>query len=267
MDNTSRAIEQIHKIEETAEKDQWLNRIHPLVKLCVTIYYMILTVSFPKYNTSGLLSMSLYLIILYMTGEIPFADSLYRLRLVLPLVSITGILNPFFDRVPVFWIGRLAVTGGVISMVTLMLKGVFTLLGAYLLTASTPMTKICAALRMLHVPKIIVTVILLLYRYLSLFLEEAERVTQAYALRAPGQKGIHFRAWGTLAGQMLLRTIDRAQNIYDSMRLRGFQGEFYFGQALRLRWQDILYLAFWAAALTALRILPVFELAGSLFVP
>lgn len=267
MGNAGQAMGQIHKIEEMAEKDQWLNRVHPLVKLCVTIYYMILVASFSKYNISGLLSMSLYLVVLYITGEVPFWDSLYRLRLVLPLVSITGALNPFFDRVPIAFIGNLTVTGGMASMLTLLLKGVFTVLGAYLLIASTPMPKICAALRMLHVPKIIVTVILLLYRYLSLLLEEAERVTQAYALRAPGQKGIRFRAWGTLAGQMLLRTIDRAQNVYDSMSLRGFCGEFYFGEVLRLRWQDVLYLAAWAMVLTALRILPVFELAGNFLIP
>ena len=42
----------------------------------------------------------------------------------------------------------------------------------------------------------------------------------AYALRAPGEKGIHFRAWGSLLGQLLLRSVDRAQLVYESMLLR-----------------------------------------------
>ena len=48
---------------------------------------------------------------------------------------------------------------------------------------------------------------------------------QAYSLRAPGQKGIHISAWGSFLGQ-LLRSMDRAQALYESMELRGFSGEF-----------------------------------------
>ena len=49
---------------------------------------------------------------------------------------------------------------------------------------------------------------------------------QAYSLRAPGQKGIHISAWGSFLGQLLLRSMDRAQALYESMELRGFSGEF-----------------------------------------
>lgn len=43
-------------------------------------------------------------------------------------------------------------------MITLMLKGVLTISAAYLLASTTPIEKICAALRHLHFPKMIVTV-------------------------------------------------------------------------------------------------------------
>ena len=49
---------------------------------------------------------------------------------------------------------------------------------------------------------------------------------QAYSLRAPNQKGIHISAWGSFLGQLLLRSMDRAQELYYSMLLRGFRGEF-----------------------------------------
>lgn len=62
------------------------------------------------------------------------------------------------------------------------------------------------------------------YRYISVLLAETQRVVQAYELRAPGQKGIHFKVWGSLMGQMLLRSMDRAEVIYESMCLRGFVG-------------------------------------------
>ena len=58
-------------------------------------------------------------------------------------------------------------------------------------------------------------------------MSEARRVALAYELRAPGQKGINFRVWGSLIGQMLLRSMDRSENLYQSMKLRGFKGDFY----------------------------------------
>ena len=133
--------------------------------------------------------------------------SIRKLGPVLLLVCAVGIANPFFDRAVLFRAGPLPVTGGMISMATLMLKGVFAVLASYLLILTTSMESICYALRLLHVPKIMVTMVLLIYRYVIVLLKEAERISQAYSLRAPAQKGIHYRAWGTLLGQLMLRSI------------------------------------------------------------
>ena len=88
------------------------------------------------------------------------------------------------------------------------------------------------------------TQLLLSYRYLTLLLEQADTIAQAYALRAPKQKGEHFKVWGSLAGQLLLRSIDSANNLYDSMLLRGYQGEYYYGgpvpQWSRRDWRYVL---------------------------
>ena len=64
------------------------------------------------------------------------------------------------------------------------------------------------------------------YRYVTVLLEEVNRITQAYSLRAPNQKGIHYKVWGTLTGQVLLRSMDRANAVYESMLLRGYDGSF-----------------------------------------
>ena len=231
MSKINQAIYEIRSLDTLANENRWVNRLHPLVKLWVTILYIGITVSFPKYNLSGLLVMAVYPVILFVVGEISFKDSVRRLWLVLPLVCVVGIFNPLFDKDTVAYFGSLAVSGGVISMITLMLKGIFTVLAGYLLIASTTIEKICYALRLLHLPKLFVTQILLIYRYLSVLLAEANRMTQAYALRAPGQKGVHFKVWGSLAGQLLLRSMDRAEELYGSMTLRGFRGEFYYADA------------------------------------
>ena len=151
-------------------------------------------------------------------------------------------------------------------MITLMIKGCFSVIASYLLIATTSIEEICYGLRLLHVPKIIVTQLLLIYRYITLLLSEAKRVTQAYALRAPGQKGINIKAWGPLVGQLLLRSMDRAEVVYESMCVRGFQGEFKTGTRKKGTRGGFLYLLIWVVVLLAFRIYPVFDLIGGIFV-
>lgn len=265
MSKIDSAVSEIHRIDESAARDQWMNRIHPLVKLLLTTGYLIAVVSFGKYNLAGVAGMVIYLIFGYELSEIKVRTGMKRLRLVLPLIILMAAANPFLDRsVMADWSG-FAVTGGVISMLTMICKGIFALLAGYLLIATASMEKICYALRQLRVPKILVTVILLIYRYISVLLEETDRMNQAYMLRAPGQKGIHYSAWGTFAGQLLLRSIDRAQEVYESMCLRGYAGEFAEAEEMKFQWRDGIVFLIGAAGILTLRFVPVFEMMGGLF--
>jgi cobalt/nickel transport system permease protein len=273
MSRINRAIYEIQTMDEMAKRDQWVNRIHPLVKLCLTVFYIALVVSFSKYDLTGLGGMIVYPLLMFQLTDISFKQALYRLRIILPVVCIVGIFNPFFDRQVLGSIGAISVTGGVISMLTLMLKGILTVLAAYLLIATTGMEDICYALRLLHVPAMFVTQLLLIYRYITVLLTEAGRMAQAYSLRAPGQKGIHYKAWGSFVGQLLLRTMDRAEDIYESMCLRGYQGEFHYRGSVRAAGtpgghgnviKDWMYLLVWMAVFVIFRMFPIFELVGNM---
>ena len=164
-----------------------MNRVHPLVKFILTIGYIVVAVSFPKCDLIGLLGMAVYLIAGFLLAELSFGKCLRRLQVVLPLVCMVGLANPFFDRIAV-WIGGFCIRTGVISMFTLMLKGIFAVRASYLLIATTTLEQICYALQLLHVPQVMLT-----GRYLTVLLAEVNRTTQAYALRAPNQKGVHTR--------------------------------------------------------------------------
>lgn len=266
MNKFDRAIHEIRTMDSMAERDQWVNRLHPLVKLFITVVYIVTVLSFPRYELTGLLGMCLYPLLLFEVAELSFREACRRLRIVLPVICAVGIWNPFFDRTVYAQIGGFAVTGGMLSMLTLLAKGAFTVFAAYLLLATTGIEKICYALRLLHVPKLFVTQVLLIYRYITVLLAEAERMSQAYALRAPRQKGIHYKVWGTFLGGLLLRTVDRAQTLYESMCVRGYRGEFYYGSGQSLRAADFVFLFAAAGGILLFRLFPVFEIVGSIFV-
>lgn len=249
MSRLRSALYEIHHMDEMAARKIWLNQIHPLAKLLVTVVFIAVTVSRSKYDISETLCMGIYLIVIYILGEISFIDSVRRLRLILPLVCMVGIFNPIFDRQFYMLTGNFMITTGMVSMITLILKGIYSVFAAYALIASTSIEKICYALRMLHIPKVIVTQILLTYRYITVLLREANAMTQAYALRAPKQKGIHFKVWGSFSGQLLLRSIDRANDIYESMILRGYRGNFQYAKVESFHAKDYGYLLIWLVVL------------------
>ena len=264
MSKIGDAIYEIHYMDTLASRDQWVNRIHPLVKFIVTSAYIMTVVSFHKYDVIGLAGMMVYPIVVFMLSELSFPDSIKRLRVVLPLICLVGILNPFWDKNVVF-IAGIQMSAGVLSMISLILKGVFGVLASYLLIATTSVDKLCYAFRLLHIPKPIVTQFMLTYRYVTVLLEEANRITQAYALRAPNQKGIHFKVWGPLAGQLLLRSIDRAGAVYESMLLRGYGGDYrYLQEKVAVRTKDIVYLIFWLGIIVLFRLSPVLLIVGNL---
>ena len=87
------------------------------------------------------------------------------------------------------------------------------------------------------------SLVFLTYRYISVLLKEAEILWTAYSLRAPGQRGIHISAWGSFLGQLLLRSMDKANELYQSMIQRGFRGNFDYLTVPVFTGRDLVFLA------------------------
>ena len=62
----------------------------------------------------------------------------------------------------------------------------------------------------------------------------------------------------------MLRSIDRAQEVYESMLLRGFDGSFRLSKKQQMDRRSAVYLAGWLGIIVLLRYVSVFKLAGSL---
>lgn len=262
MDKIDKAARELGEMDELAAMASPIHALHPLAKLSVTLAYIFTVVSYDRYELSRLWILLLYPALLYQLSGIPMSVCFRKLRAVLPLVCAVGIVNPFLDRAVLFTLWGVPVSGGMISMLTLMLKGVLCLLCSFLMAATTGMAPLCAALRKLRVPKMPVTLLLLTYRYAGVMLEELSVMNTAYMLRAPGQRGIHYSAWGSFLGQLLLRTMDRGAELYNAMQLRGFDGNFSYADCGRAGAGDWVFVMLSAAFLFLCRRYNVTELLG-----
>ena len=257
-----KALHELAEMDELASRRSPIHSLHPAAKLIVTVVYILITLSFDKYDLSGLVPMVLWPVLIFQISGINVRTCFYKLRIVLPLVMAVGLFNPFFDRAIMTHIGTVGISGGVISMITLMLKGMFCLMASFLLIATTKIDYLCGALRSMHFPSILVTLLLLTYRYVGVMTEELAVMTDAYHLRAPNQKGIHISAWGSFLGQLLLRSMDRAQELYSSMLLRGYHQHFHYAENKPFDKRDASYIVVCVLIFALLRYFDISQMLG-----
>jgi cobalt/nickel transport system permease protein len=235
----------LRQLDELAAQDTVIHRLHPCAKLLTTAVFLIVVASFSKYEVLGLLPFFLYPITLLSLADLPYAVLLKRVLLAIPFVFFVGIFNPLFDQTPFLQIGPLLISGGWISFISILLRFILAVTAALLLIATTGMDGIGAALLRLKVPRVFVVQLLFMYRYLYVLLEEVSRTLLAHSLRSFRDSGLRFRVWGSLLGQLLLRTIDRAQRIYQAMLCRGFDGEIRLLRHQPFALGDLAYLSGW----------------------
>ncbi|MCM1287342.1 MAG: energy-coupling factor transporter transmembrane protein EcfT [Clostridium sp.] len=259
MNRFDNMLGEMCSIDREAAKGGWLNEMHPLVKLFVTIWFVCFVISFQNNMLMGILSMSVYLVICFLMADISLYKCLKRMRTVLFAFFIFGGANILFS-------GDLRL--GMIAAAGFWCKGVMSVFAVYVLIVTTAIDDICGALRIMHVPELLVTVIMLIYRYINILIKETKRLSESYFVLSPGQKGIHAKAWGQFAGNLMLRSIDRAKRVYDSMNMAGYEWRILSGnhKKYRLGAGSLIWLFVWMGIIAAFRIFPVFELVGALLV-
>jgi cobalt/nickel transport system permease protein len=255
----------LKQLDQLATGQTMIHRLHPLAKLLVCLAFIVTVASFHKYDIVAMLPMLLYPVVLINLAELPAKYLLKRLLLIAPFIICIGILNPWFDRSTLYF-GPFTVSGGWISFGSILLRIALTVLAALILIASSGLNGIGAALIKLKLPKVFVIQLLFIYRYLDLLIEETLRMLRAFSLRSLQSSGLPVRVWGSFVGQLLLRTVDRAQRIYQAMVCRGFTGTIHMMRPDRITVTDWIYSIGWIGYFILVRIFNIPELVGILLI-
>jgi len=111
---------------------------------------------------------------------------------------------------------------GVAKFTTLVCRSTLCVFTMILLANTTPFSSLLQVFRHLRVPAIFITTLALLYRYLFVLVDEAERMKRARQARTFRRR----TPWATLAtvlGQLFVRSTERAERIYAAMCARGWR--------------------------------------------
>lgn len=124
---------------------------------------------------------------------------------------------------------------GLERFISVALKSWISIQAAVLLASTTPFPDILVALRALRLPRLLVAIIGLMWRYLFVMVDETLRLLRARsarsataanpALRPGGKLSWRARVAGGMAGSLFLRSLERSDRIYNAMLARGYDGE------------------------------------------
>lgn len=95
----------------------------------------------------------------------------------------------------------------------------------YFLSFNTPMPDILETLRRLHCPKIVIELMLLIYRFIFVLMRVASAVTTAQNSRL-GNKDYRtsLKCFGSMASVLFVRSFKQANALYDAMEARCYDG-------------------------------------------
>lgn len=251
---------EIGRMDEMARLETSVHRIDARAKVLVTVAFIIVVMSFPRHALSALTPFLLYPIALISLGRIPLWFIVKKMLVAAPFALVVGIFNPIMDRQPVASVGQLVITGGWISFASIMFRFVLTVSAALALVACTGINRLGAAMERLGIPRVFVVQLLFLYRYLFVTSDQAVKMRRSVELRS-GRHSLGLRAYGSMIGHLLLRSMDRAERVHRAMVARGFDGEIRVLRQFAFQWRDAMFICCCLALFVSAR---VWNLAGCL---
>ncbi len=170
-------------------------------------------------------------------------------------------------------LGQLSLTvtrEGAARFASIALKSWLSVQMAVVLVSSTPFPALLAALRALKIPRLLVAIVGLMWRYLFVLVDEALRLLRARESRSAhppeptgrrvgGSLVWRARVAGGMVGNLFLRAFDRADRIYAAMLSRGYDGETRTLPLPPLRAPE------WVVLLVGLSVLTLLAVGGLLF--
>ena len=185
-------------------------RLPPVGRLAATLAFVMIVALLPRAAWSAYAAAAALLLLAVLVSRAtpwPLAKRLLCLEPFVVGVSVLSLFQP----------------AGFAVFLALLTKSTLCLAGMVLLTVTTPFSEILDALKALRVPALLVTTLALMYRYLFVLTDESRRMQRARKSRTfSGSRPGLWASLATVAGQLFIRSSERAERIYAAMCARGW---------------------------------------------
>jgi cobalt/nickel transport system permease protein len=245
-------------------------KLDPRTKILATVLFLLSVALLPfgRFELYG--AMWLFVLICTLLVSVRLGYLLRRSFIAVPF-ALAAITLPFtvpgetWLTLPVFG-GLAASKEGTIRFASILAKSWISVQAAILLVTITRFDHLLWGLRALRVPPPLVGIISFMYRYLFILSDEALRLMRARSSRSATMSGRQSGGsliWrgkiaGQMAGNLMLRSFERSERIYNAMVARGYDGRMRIIERFHL--QRIDYISLFICLAVYIAILVVSQL-------
>jgi cobalt/nickel transport system permease protein len=196
-------------LDRYSRLDSPVHRLSAAAKLASAVALVMAVVLVPPARSVALVPVAVLLLAIAAFSRIPWRFLAGRVLLLEPFVLGVATLSLFRPD-------------GVRLFAFLVAKCTLCLLTTVLLSNTTPFADLLRVLAAVRVPALLVTTLSLMYRYLFVLVDEAQRMGRARACRTfTPRRGRAWRTLATVASQLFIRASERAERVYAAMCARG----------------------------------------------
>jgi cobalt/nickel transport system permease protein len=198
-------------LDRYSRLDSPIHRVSAAVKLVAAFILVVAVVLLPASRPVFLVAIAAVLVAIAALSRVPGRFLVVRVLLLEPFVlgvALLALFQPGGWRMFLFLVGKCTIC----------------LMVMVLLSNTTPFAELLRVLKRLRMPALLVTTLSLMYRYVFVLVDEAQRMKRARMSRTftPRRR----RAWRTMASvvsQLFSRSSERAERIYAAMCARGWR--------------------------------------------
>ena len=230
----------IHFLDPYKPRPSLVHEFDPRIKFVLTVAFILTTALTPPAAWPVYILLLAVVLAVAMLSELGLPYVLKRSLIAIPFVlaalpiifTMEGPTLLSFDLGP--WTISLSQTG-LERFISIALKSWISVQAAIILAASTPFPELLQAMRAVKIPRLLVAIFGLMWRYLFVLADEALRLLRARSARSGKGDLTHSKSGGSvvwrarvaggMAGSLLLRGIERSDRIYNAMLARGYDGE------------------------------------------
>ena len=230
----------VHFLDPYRPRNSLIHRLDPRIKLIFTIVFILTNALVPTSAWPIYIFLFALILSIELFSELGVGYVLKRSSLALPFVLAALPLILTVPGQPLFSLSFGSLTlhatfPGLVRFTSITLKSWISVQAAIVLASSTSFPDLLVAMRALHVPRLMVSIFGLMWRYLFVLVDEASRLMRARVARSGqsdklgaktgGSLSWRARVTGGMAGSLFLRAFERSDRIYMAMVSRGYDGE------------------------------------------
>ncbi|GAQ94738.1 cobalt/nickel transport system permease protein [Thermodesulfovibrio aggregans] len=230
-------------LEEFSEGNSFLHRADPRIKILVFCLFSVLCAV-----SSGIKTPLIYLsysLILLVISQVRFKPLISRLFFANFFIIFIWLFIPLtYPGNPHIEIGSIRISlEGIKYALSITIKCNAIIIATISLLSTSSVFSLAHAMLHLKMPKKLVTLFFLFYRYITVIHDEYLKIKRAAALRGfvPATNLHTYKTYAYIVGGMLIKSLERAEEIYKAMLCRGFNGYFPLFEHFQIKKSDIIF--------------------------